>query len=224
MSQPTSSTAGYTPAPAGAGSKTAEVITRAGPAPLTMKLASWLVSVGVLTKDRFGKIRLPVLKDGRYLLRYRHATKGTAEWMAAVERDATIGWRGREQMDGPLWVEIDCFEARPVGHFRADGSLRPDAPAHPDRTVTHDSGKMRRAVEDALTNAEVWSDDKRIVDGGDRKHYCDREAVVLEPEGEDDRWREPRAVIRIGRMAHATVEEAGITSPPAAGQEQLLAA
>jgi len=30
-------------------------------------------------------------------------------------------------------------------------------------------------------------------------------------------------VIRVGRMAAATVAEAGIASPPAEGQEQLLA-
>lgn len=184
--------------PAGAGSKTAQPI-----------------------GDRFHERRD---SDGRLILIYRHATKGTEKWMATVEKEAGIGWRGRGPVDGPIWVEIDCFEARPDGHFRADGSLRPDAPAHPSRTVTHDSGKMRRAIEDALTNAEVWADDKRVVDGHDHKHYCDREAVVREDELEGDRWREPRAVVRIGRMAHATVAEAGITSPPAAGQEQLIAA
>jgi Holliday junction resolvase RusA-like endonuclease len=187
--------------PAGAGSKTAEVVCRGR-----------------------GRDKVPVLDEhGNFILRYRHATKGTEKWMATVEREAGIGWTGRESMDGPLWVEIDCFEARPDGHFRADGTLRPDAPARPSRTITHDSGKMRRAIEDALTNAGVWVDDKRVVDGHDRKHYCDRESVALEVELERDRWREPRAVVRVGQMAHATVGEAGITSPPASGQEQLLA-
>jgi Holliday junction resolvase RusA-like endonuclease len=162
--------------------------------------------------------------DGRLILIYRHATKGTEKWMSTVEKEAGIGWAGKPPIDGPVWVEIDCFEPRPESHFRADGSLRPNAPAFPDRTVTHDSGKLRRAIEDALTNAGVWADDKRVVAGGDRKHYTDREAAVLPSELEDDRWREPRAVIRVGVMAAATVADAGITSPPAAGQEQLLAA
>jgi len=189
--------------PAGAGSKTAEVVCHKGPE---------------------GE-KIPVLDEhGNFMLRYRHATKGTEAWMKAVEREAGIGWRGADPIDGPVWIEIDCFEARPGGHFRADGTLHPDAPALPSRTITHDSGKMRRAIEDALTNAGVWADDKRVVDGHDRKHYCDRESVVLEAELERDRWREPRAVVRVGRMAHATVGEAGITSPPASGQEQLLAA
>ena len=161
--------------------------------------------------------------DGRLILKYRHATKGTAEWMEIVEREARIAWRNAAAMDGPLWVTIDCFESRPAGHFRTGQFahlLRPAAPAHPDTTDTHDSGKLRRAVEDALTAAGVWADDKRVVDGHDRKHYCDPESQVLEAES----WREPRALIRVGRMLHATVEEAGITSPPAAGQEQLIAA
>jgi Holliday junction resolvase RusA-like endonuclease len=189
--------------PAGAGSKTAEVVCR----------------------GRRGEPKVPVRDErGNFILRYRHATKGTEEWMATVEKEAGIGWGQGDPIEGPVWIEIDCFEARPDAHFRADGTLRPDAPAHPSRTITHDSGKMRRAIEDAITNATVWADDKRVVDGHDRKHYCDREAVVFEKELEGDRWREPRAVIRIGRMAAATVADAGITSPPAAGQVQLLAA
>lgn len=186
--------------PAGAGSKTAEVVCRG--------------------RGR-GRDKVPVLDQyGNFILRYRHATKGTAKWMALVEKEAQIAWQGLDPLDGAIWVEIDCYETRPDGHYRADGSLRPDAPAHPHRTTTHDSGKQRRAIEDALTNVRIWADDKRVTDGHDRKHYCDQEAAVLEGES----WREPRALIRVGVMAEQTVEEAGITSPPPAGQEQLLAA
>jgi Holliday junction resolvase RusA-like endonuclease len=177
--------------PAGAGSKTAEVATR----------------------GRGG----PPLRDanGRFVLRYRHASKFTAPWMEAVEREARIAWRGLEALCGPLWLELTCFEARPKAHFRTgrySHLLRPDAPAYPDVTETHDSGKLRRAIEDSLTNAGVLSDDKRIVDGRDRKRYCD----ALHPE--------PKAVIRVGRMVHRTVEEAGLVSPDPAGQESLVAA
>jgi Holliday junction resolvase RusA-like endonuclease len=180
--------------PAGAGSKTAEVICRKG--------------------------RVPVLDEhGNFILRYRHQSKKTEQWMAMVEKEARIGWPD-DPIDGPLWIEIDCYEARPDGHFRADGSLRPDAPALPFRTMTHDSGKLRRAIEDALTNAEVWADDKRVVDGRDRKHYTDRESAVFP----DESWREPRALIRVGVMLAQTVEQAGIKSPPPVGQEQLVAA
>jgi Holliday junction resolvase RusA-like endonuclease len=180
--------------PAGAGSKTAQTLGRRGEE----------------ARDR----------DGRIILVYRPASKFTKPWMDAVAKEAAVCWRERVPMDGALWIEIDCYEARPDGHFRADGTLRPDAPAHPHQTATHDSCKMRRAIEDALTNAAVWVDDKRAVDGHDRKHYCDQEAAVLE----DESWREPRALIRVGVMKAQTVEEAGIASPPPAGQEQLIAA
>jgi len=180
--------------PAGAGSKTAQPIGKRGQE----------------ARD----------KDGRLILVYRPASKFTKPWMDLVAKEAAIGWRDRVPMDGALWVEIDCYEVRPKDHFTAGGRLKPDAPAHPHQTTTHDSGKMRRAIEDALTNAAVWVDDKRVVDGHDRKHYCDQEAQVRDEES----WREPRAVIRIGVMAAQTVAEAGITSPPAPGQEQLIAA
>lgn len=172
---------------------------------------------------RYGDGRL-VFKDGHLVLNYVHASEFTEPWMRAVEKSAGACWGAEPPIDGALWILIDCFEARIDGHFYADGTLRPDAPAHPHQTKTHDCGKMRRAIEDAVTNARVWQDDKRVVDGHDRKHYCDREMVIYEKELETGGWREPRAVIRIGKMKHQTVAEAGIASPPAPGQEQLLAA
>jgi Holliday junction resolvase RusA-like endonuclease len=159
-------------------------------------------------------------KEGRIILIYRPASKFTKPWMDAVAKEAAVCWRDRDPMDGALWVLIDCYELRPKSHFYSDGRLRSDAPAHPHITDTHDSGKMRRAIEDSLTNSGVWVDDKRVTDGHDRKHYCDQEWAALEGES----WREPRALIRVGVMKAQTVEEAGIASPPAPGQAQLIAA
>ena len=150
--------------------------------------------------------------DGSLILIYRHQSDKTKPWMETVEK-ATMAAKARQQLetvDAAVWVSIECFEQRPESHFLADGRLRPDAPAHPHSTMTHDSGKLRRAIEDALTNVELWADDKRVVDGGDRKHYCDIDAVIFD--GED--WREPRALIRVGLMLYQTVEEAEIKSPP----------
>lgn len=195
--------------PAGAGSKTAEVVTHGRGGPIV-----WANGPKILPG---GKV------IGMPMLRYRPASKFTGPWMRELEKQAEIAWRGATPLDGPLWVLVDSWESRPRGHFRTGQYahlLKPDAPAHPDTTDTHDSGKMRRAAEDALTNARIWADDKRVVDGHDRKHYCDPEATILEGEA----WREPRQLIRVGRMLHATVEEAGITSPAPAGQEQLIAA
>lgn len=153
--------------------------------------------------------------EGRIILIYRHATKGTAEWMATVAKEARIAWRGLPPLDCALWLDLTCFETRPKGHFYADGRLRPGAPAYPHQTKTHDSGKLRRAVEDCLTKdrdgkwAAVWTDDRRVVDGHDRKRYCDN-------------GDEPRAVIRVGVMAAQTAEEAGICTPAPPGQAALV--
>lgn len=192
-----------------------------GPEKLRLTIYGQPAGAGSKTAEPLGK-RFHEARDGdgRLILKYRHATKGTAEWMAEVEKQAGIAWRGDVALEGALWVEIDCFELRPADHFLSGGRLKPTARAHPHQTITHDSGKMRRAIEDALTNAGVWADDKRVVDGNDRKHYADPETAIFEGES----WREARAVIRVGLMAAQTVEEAGITSPPPAGQEQLLAA
>lgn len=168
-----------------------------------------------------GHDRVPIRdKDGNFVLRYRHATKGTEAWMKEVAKQAAYAWRGLAPLDAALWVDLTCFEDRPSTHYfqRASGPvLRPDAPAYPHSTTTHDSGKMRRAVEDALTAdrngkwAAVWTDDKRVIDGHDRKRYCDS-------------GDEPRAVIRVGVMVAQTVADLGIPSPAPAGQERLIAA
>lgn len=169
--------------PAGAGSKTAEPLGKPGRE----------------ARDR----------SGRIVLKYRHASKFTAPWMEAVAKEAEVAWAGLEPLCGPLWFDLTCYEERPAGHFRGGRArlLRAEAPAYPDITRTHDSGKMRRAAEDALTGI-VWGDDKQVVDGHDRKLYCD--------EGDG-----PRAVIRVGVMEWATVEEAGIVSTPP-GQAALV--
>jgi hypothetical protein len=109
--------------PAGAGSKTAEVITHKGYGRVGAALGKKLAQLGIIPPGR-----LPVMKDGRYVLLYRHQSKKTEPWMEAVERDAQVGWRGAAAIDGAIWVEIDCFETRPTAHFRADGSLRPRRP------------------------------------------------------------------------------------------------
>jgi len=172
--------------PKGAGSKTAE--------PLGKR--------GAEVRDR----------EGRIVLKYRHATLGTKDWMDAVAKEARIAWRGLGPLSGALWLDLTCYEDRPASHYRGGSErlLRPEAPAYPHRTRTHDSGKLRRAIEDSLTEV-VWEDDKRVIDGHDRKRYCDN-------------GDEPRAVIRVGVMVAQTVADLGIPSPAPVGQEQLLAA
>lgn len=180
--------------PAGAGSKTAEVCTR---------------------KNERG-VKVPIKDGDRYVLRYRHASKFTEPWMNVVEREAGIAWKGDPPLDGALWLECEFFECRPSTHYfdrKAGRVLRPDASAYPDATKTHDVDKMRRAISDSLTNAKVLADDKRIVGGFAWKDFA-------ENIGEN----EPKAVIRVGRMAKQTVEDLGLVTPDPAGQFALTLA
>lgn len=188
-----------------------------GPAKLHLTIYGEAKGAGSKTAEPLGK-RFKEARDtdGRLILKYRHATEGTEEWMQAVAREAKIAWRGLAPLDCAVWIDLTCFFDRPTDHFFADGRLKPDAPAYPSRTKTHDSGKLRRAVEDAFSQdpkgkwAAIWTDDKRVVDGHDRKRYTT---------GPED---EQRAIIVVGPMMHQTVADAGIVSPPPAGQVALV--
>lgn len=190
-----------------------------GPERLHLTVYGQPAGAGSKTSEPLGRVGAEVRgRNGRIVLKTRPASKFTEPWMKAVAKEARIAWRGLPPLDAALWIDLTCYERRPDGHYyqrKAGPVLRPDAPAYPHQTTTHDSGKMRRAVEDALTQdpdgkwAAVWVDDKRVVDGHDRKRYCDN-------------GDEPRAVIRVGLMAVATVEEAGIVPPAPAGQVALV--
>lgn len=186
---------------AGAGSKTGDPIMRNNPAfsPSQPEGPGNYRKVPVLDSD-----------SGRPLLRMRHMSKFTEPWMEYVTLVARTAWKSRPMLEGAAWLEIDCYEARPAAHFRSSG-LRPDAPARPSKTRTADSGKLRRAIEDALSGV-VWRDDKQVVDGADRKHYC------------DDEYPRACAVVSVGLMAAQTAADAGLATPAPAGQESLLAA
>lgn len=171
--------------PAGAGSKVAEPLGK-----------------------RFKEVRD---SDGRLVLKYRPASAATEPWMKTVEEYARLAWRNRGRVGAALFLDVNFFEDRPDSHYfkrKAGNFLRPDAPAWPQQTSTHDVDKMRRAISDSLTNAEVLVDDKRVVGGEQWKFYC------------ESAEEEPRAVLRLGRMKLQTTQEAGLISAPA-GQETL---
>jgi len=89
-------------------------------------------------------------------------------WKALVSDAAIQAMRGRSLLDEPLILVVDFFVARPKGHFRTTGQLRPKAPAAP--AVRPDLTKLLRAVEDACTGI-VWRDDAQVVDQHVRKIY-----------------------------------------------------
>lgn len=185
--------------PYGAGSKTARVVTRKG---------------GIIVWRSGPKIIAGGQVIGQPMLNYGHASKFTEPWMKEVAKQGGIAWAGRDPLDGPLWLDAFFYESRPSGHYlqrKAGRVLRPDAPAYPESTETHDVDKMRRAISDALKNGGVIVDDKRIVGGEAWKDF------VENAEGID----EPLAMIRVGRMDFATVEQAGFVTPAPADQVTL---
>lgn len=158
-----------------------------------------------------GRFQAVTDQNGRPVFYVKPASEATEPWMKRVEEYARLEWRNRGQIGGSLFLDVNFFENRPGDHYfkrKAGDILRPDAPAWPHQTKTHDVDKMRRAISDSLTRAEVLVDDKRVVGGEQWKFYCEAEE------------EEPRAVLRLGRMKLQTAQEAGLISAPA-GQETL---
>lgn len=186
------------------------------PAALELAVPGQPAGAGSKTAQAIGK-RGDERRDhtGRIVLIYRPSSPATEPWMEKVEtvaRQFTVDNEWDAPLDGALWLDVAFYELRPSAHYfhRQGGDvLRPNAPAYPHITATHDIDKMRRAISDSLTNAKVIADDKRIVAGGAWKYYADAPP------------RSACAVIRLGLMLHQTVEEAEIKSPPPIGQEVL---
>ena len=82
--------------------------------------------------------------------------------LAAAARAAAHadGW---ETLDGPIRVTIKTAHPRPAAHYRTgrySGLLKPDAPRW--KATRPDVDKLARAVLDALTDAQVITDDGRV--------------------------------------------------------------
>ena len=98
--------------------------------------------------------------------------KRSKPWQAVVTAIAFEEMHAREQLAGPLLLEVDFYLARPRGHYgtgRNFDKLKPSAPRYP--AVKPDATKLIRAVEDAITAAGVWRDDAQIVTQVVRKRY-----------------------------------------------------
>lgn len=179
-----------------------------------------------VTRGRGGPLvfrQPPRIKDGQVwgspMFNYVASSKRTDPWMETVALQARRAMGRRLPFDGPLWLDVFFYEHRPSTHFfhRKGGRvLRPDAPAYPDATEQHDVDKLRRAISDSLKNGHAIIDDKRIIGGEQWKDFVENMPAEI-VDGEC-------AIIRLGRMDFTTAEEAGLSSPAPAGQEQLLAA
>lgn len=112
--------------------------------------------------------------------------KQSGPWMDVVKFYARRAMAGRPPWDGPLCLKVIFFRERPAGHFRADGSVKPSAPAFP--ATKPDSSKYMRAVEDAMSQV-VYVDDGRLVDSWPSK-----------------RWGKPGVLIQLYRLPETVAD------------------
>lgn len=94
--------------------------------------------------------------------------KAGKDWRGDVKAVARQVYGG-PLLSVPLSVRVTFIMPRPQKHYRANGQLKPTAPAmcptKPDAT------KLWRSAEDALTGV-LWADDALIVDQHVQKRYA----------------------------------------------------
>jgi DNA polymerase-3 subunit epsilon len=120
---------------------------------------------GVVTRvDPNSGERVPVRRPGGGFKTFTKDSSGSAgqSWRGDV-RDAVRQAYDQhgELLDGPLALELHFYGLRPKGHYRANGELKPTAPAWPHAAKLPDGTKLTRALEDAL-NKVLYVDDRRI--------------------------------------------------------------
>ena len=80
------------------------------------------------------------------------------------------GWYA--MMDKPILVSVTFIFARPKGHFRTNGELKPKAPSHCTARIG-DVDKLSRAVLDSCTGV-CFEDDATVIALNAQKRYASR--------------------------------------------------
>jgi Holliday junction resolvase RusA-like endonuclease len=86
----------------------------------------------------------------------------TKPFRIAVREAATEAWQGRPPLNGPVELQVICYQRRLTGHFgtgRNAQRLKPSAPSF--KATSPDLDKICRAVCDALTGV-AFVDDGRV--------------------------------------------------------------
>ncbi len=121
----------------------------------------------------------PIMSRGRRPGRVIDDNPESGPWMDVVRFYARIAMRDaghRKPFDGPLCLTVIIFRERPADHFRANGDVKPTAPAFPD--TRPDASKYLRAIEDAMSKV-VYVDDSRIVDSYPSKRWGTKPGVLI---------------------------------------------
>jgi len=102
------------------------------------------------------------------------ASKRCKPWRQDVRHTAIEllpdGWYA--MMDKPILVSVTFIFARPKGHFRTNGELKPKAPMHCTARIG-DVDKLSRAVLDGLTEI-CFNDDAQVTSLIAQKRYASR--------------------------------------------------
>lgn len=106
-----------------------------------------------------GSKNATVGKDGKAHM-YEQSAKKLTPWRKAVADASSLVMDGADPLDGPLFVDITFFMARPK-------SVKRDYPS-----VFPDLDKITRGVYDSLKKGGAIADDARIVEGHGRKVYA----------------------------------------------------
>jgi Holliday junction resolvase RusA-like endonuclease len=82
-------------------------------------------------------------------------------WMGTIAWEVRARWRGKPPLDVPLTLDAFFFLRRPLR-----GKLEMPT-GKPDRS------NLLKALEDALTDGGLWTDDALVLDGHTAKAYSD---------------------------------------------------
>ena len=96
-----------------------------------------------------------------------------AAWKMIVRTEADKAWlnSGNAALwQGPLRVDLTFYLPRPKSHYRANGELKPTAPAFCESKPDRDNAD--KAVLDALGDLGLFADDKQVCQGWIEKRYA----------------------------------------------------
>lgn len=135
--------------------------------------------VAMLVGWRSGQKHRPVIKleESGNLERADGSRNNAKAWRLRVQ---TAAEKAREEsgddsfpFDGPCMLSCTFLVERPASHLKKDGGLR--AGHESMFAASHSCGDLSkhvRAIEDALTDAGVWTDDARASEIHARKLYA----------------------------------------------------
>lgn len=108
---------------------------------------------------------------GRGRMIHDHST-ALKTWRTQVTIAARHAWAGRDPIDQPCTIYATVYLPRPSSHYgtgKNAGKVKASAPPMPHKR--HDSDKLLRAINDAITQSGIWVDDSRATDMHIAKRY-----------------------------------------------------